>query len=62
MRPAYHISTRDARASRRRRDSIRRRQREALTRSLIDQLDPKYRDLLVKRELEKLLLRARRSL
>ncbi|WP_437957674.1 sigma-70 family RNA polymerase sigma factor [Sorangium sp. So ce119] len=33
-------------------DLVRRRQREALTRNLIGQLDPKYRDLLIKHELE----------
>ncbi|WP_433935284.1 sigma-70 family RNA polymerase sigma factor [Sorangium cellulosum] len=31
---------------------LRRRQREELTRQLIDQLDPKYRDLLIKHDLE----------
>ncbi|WP_437721821.1 sigma-70 family RNA polymerase sigma factor [Sorangium sp. So ce861] len=33
-------------------DLIRRRQREVLTRYLIGQVDPKYRDLLIKHELE----------
>ncbi|MGK4001075.1 sigma-70 family RNA polymerase sigma factor [Sorangium sp. So ce1036] len=33
-------------------DLVRRRQREALTRYLIDQVDPKYRDLLIRHELE----------
>ncbi|XXX82790.1 sigma-70 family RNA polymerase sigma factor [Sorangium sp. So ce134] len=33
-------------------DLIRKRQREALTRYLIGQVDPKYRDLLIKHELE----------
>ncbi|MGK3982345.1 sigma-70 family RNA polymerase sigma factor [Sorangium sp. So ce136] len=31
---------------------LRRRQREELTRQLLDQLDPKYRDLLIKHDLE----------
>ncbi|WP_437986635.1 RNA polymerase sigma factor [Sorangium sp. So ce117] len=33
---------------------LRRRQREKLTRQLIDQLDPKYRDLVIKHDLEEI--------
>ncbi|XXX77401.1 sigma-70 family RNA polymerase sigma factor [Sorangium sp. So ce134] len=35
---------------------LRRQQREALIRSLIDQVDPKYRDILIKHELEEMSL------
>src|SRR5690606_24270511 len=35
---------------------VRRQQREALLRSLINQVDPKYRDLLIKHDLEEMSL------
>ncbi|WP_437720818.1 RNA polymerase sigma factor [Sorangium sp. So ce861] len=37
-------------------EMLRRQQREALIRSLIDQVDPKYRDVLIKHELEEVSL------